>query len=141
LGVLALFLVVFQILILLDKRASAWRKSAVGVATLFALLLFGCWTVATATGKSVASFLPRGRPHTVTLRWQANTSPVDGYNVYRSRASGGPYTKLNNDLVKALTFTDGSVESGATYYYAVRAVDKAQHESGNSNEIVVTIPK
>jgi hypothetical protein len=141
LGVLALFLVVFQILILLDKCASAWRKSTIGLATLFALLLFGWWSFTTATGKSSTSFLSIVRPHTVTLRWQASTSPVDGYNIYRSRTVGGPYTKLNVDLVKDPSFIDSAVESGATYYYVVRAVDHARHESRNSNEIAVTIPK
>jgi amino acid transporter len=141
LGVLALFLIVFQILILLDRRASAWRKSAVGVATLFALLLFGLWCVATATGKPSTSFLSKSAPHSVNLRWQASTSPVDGYNIYRSRTAGGPYTKLNVDWVKDPSFTDRAVESGATYYYVVTAVDHAQHESRNSNEIRATIPK
>jgi hypothetical protein len=37
--------------------------------------------------------------------------------VYRGTVSGGSYTKINSSLVTGLTYTDGTVVSGRTYYY------------------------
>jgi hypothetical protein len=81
-----------------------------------------------------------GNTHTVTLTWKGSTSHVAGYNVYRSITPGGNYARINTSLVQGLTFTDNTVESGKTYYYATRAVDTRGHESANSNEASAAIP-
>ena len=74
---------------------------------------------------------------TVDLSWVASTSPNVAYNVYRGTTLGGPYpTKLNLSPVAALTYRDGTVQGGVTYYYVVRAVDTGGTESVNSNEAV-----
>jgi len=78
--------------------------------------------------------------HSVTLDWAPSSSTVAGYNVYRSTQSGGPYTQINSSLVTTPQFTDSSVQSGQTYFYVVRAVDPSNQESGNSNEVAVSIP-
>ena len=44
--------------------------------------------------------------HVANLTWTASTSTVAGYNVYRSKVSGGPYTKVNAALVTSVTYTD-----------------------------------
>lgn len=76
----------------------------------------------------------------VSLAWDASTSPVVGYNVYRGNQSGGFYTKLNSSLIVATTYTDNTVEAGRTYFYVATAVDTSGIESAFSNEAVAVIP-
>jgi Abnormal spindle-like microcephaly-assoc'd, ASPM-SPD-2-Hydin len=78
--------------------------------------------------------------HTVDLSWQPSTSQVAGYNLYRGTHSGGPYSRLNSSLLDGTNFTDGSVESGATYFYVTKSVDGNSRESSPSNEAKVEIP-
>jgi len=78
--------------------------------------------------------------HSVVLTWNASTSTVAGYNVYRSTVSGSGYTKLNSLLVSALTYTDSSVQNGTTYFYVTTAVDSSSNESVHSNEVSAPIP-
>jgi hypothetical protein len=74
------------------------------------------------------------------LTWDAITSSVIGYNVYRGTQSGGPYTKLTTPLEESTFYTDATVESGQSYFYVVTAVDANNEESGISNEILVIVP-
>ncbi len=78
--------------------------------------------------------------HSVTLTWDASSSEVTGYNVYRGAASAGPFTRLNGSLVNELNFTDGNVTAGATYFYVTTAVDSAGIESGYSNSARAVVP-
>ncbi len=78
--------------------------------------------------------------HSVDLMWDASTSSVIGYNVYRSTTSGGPYTKLNSTVVAGTTYTDSSVEAGQTYFYVTKSVDASNTESVPSNEATAVIP-
>lgn len=77
--------------------------------------------------------------HSVKLNWQASTSTgVTGYKVYRSTISGGYYALLSS--LAGLTFTDMAVQSGATYYYVVAAVNSAGLQSAYSNQVTAVIP-
>ena len=77
--------------------------------------------------------------HSVTLNWNASTSAnVTGYKVYRGTASGGPYSFLAS--AATTTATDNGVNSGATYYYVVTAVDGSNTESAYSNQAQAVIP-
>lgn len=79
--------------------------------------------------------------HSVDLSWQASgTSGIVGYNVYRGTASGGPYQKITSSLDPALSYSDGNVQSGQTYYYVVTAEDNGGAESEHSNEVPATVP-
>jgi hypothetical protein len=78
--------------------------------------------------------------HSVSLTWNASTSAVSGYNIYRSTVSGGSYTKINSSLVAVLTYTDTTVQNGTTYYYVTTAVDSTGSESTFSNEVSAPIP-
>jgi hypothetical protein len=78
--------------------------------------------------------------HSATLSWADSDPTVTGYNVYRSTASGGPYTKLESALVAATTSTDTAVQAGQTYYYVVTSVDSSGVESAYSSEASATIP-
>jgi fibronectin type 3 domain-containing protein len=78
--------------------------------------------------------------HSVDLTWNASTSTVSGYNVYRSTVSGSGYVKLNSSLVAVLTYADSTVQSGTTYFYVTTAVDSSGNESVHSNEVPAVIP-
>jgi hypothetical protein len=78
--------------------------------------------------------------YTVQLTWDASTSQVVGYIVLRGETSGGPYTPLFATALNALSYTDATVASGATYYYVVTAIGETGIESGLSNQVTVVIP-
>jgi Abnormal spindle-like microcephaly-assoc'd, ASPM-SPD-2-Hydin/Immunoglobulin I-set domain/HYDIN/CFA65/VesB-like, Ig-like domain len=78
--------------------------------------------------------------HSVSLSWTRSTSTVNGYLVYISQVSGGPYTKLTNAVLSVPSYTDSSVQNGQTYYYVVTAVDANGAESSYSNQASAVIP-
>ncbi len=78
--------------------------------------------------------------HSAALTWNASTSTVAGYNVYRSTVSGTLYTKINSSLITTLNYTDSTVQSGTTYFYVATAVDASGNESVQSNEVSAPIP-
>ena len=88
------------------------------------------------TGSQSAGLAPPD--HQVSLSWDASAS-ANGYNVYRSTQSGGPYNKINPTLDATTDFADLSVVAGQTYYYVTTAVESVL-ESGYSNEVQVSIP-
>lgn len=92
-------------------------------------------TTVSLTGNGVSA-----GAHSVDLTWDASTSVVVGYNVYRGNQAGGPYTKLNSSPMVATSYTDSTVLGGRTYFYVTTAVDAASVESVFSNEAVAAIP-
>jgi hypothetical protein len=79
--------------------------------------------------------------HSVTLSWTASTTPSVSYNVYRSTASGGPYSsKLTGSPIAGLSYVDNAVVAGQTYYYVATAVDGSGNESAPSTQAAATIP-
>jgi hypothetical protein len=80
--------------------------------------------------------------HSVDVAWDASTSPtLQGYNVYRSIVSGGPYSKLSTTLSPTtLLFTDTTPVSGKHYFYIVTALSTSGAESSASTEVAVSIP-
>ena len=78
--------------------------------------------------------------HSVTLGWNASTSTVSGYNVYRASVSGGPYTKVNSSVDTLTTYVDSTVQSAQTYFYVATAVNSTGAESTFSAEVSATIP-
>ena len=83
----------------------------------------------------------RSEPHSVTLTWDASTSPVGGYRVYRATNSGDPPTLLTLTPPGTTQYTDNLVEAGRTYFYFVTAFDSANRESVPSNKVSVTVPE
>lgn len=77
--------------------------------------------------------------HNVHLSWSPSTSSVVGYNVYRGAAVGA-YSKINSTPDSATTYTDNTVVSGATYYYAATAVNSSGEESAYSTPVKAVIP-
>jgi hypothetical protein len=77
--------------------------------------------------------------HSVLLSWGASSTSGVNYNVYRSTTNGGPYTKLTTVTpVAGLSYIDGTVFSGQTYYYVVTAVNSSG-ESGYSTQATAAV--
>lgn len=87
-------------------------------------------TAESASGSGAAPY--------VTLSWNASTSKVTGYNVYRGTSTNN-YAKINSSLDATTTYTDNSVTPGATYYYAATSVNASGEESGFSSPIEVQV--
>jgi hypothetical protein len=75
----------------------------------------------------------------VSLGWSASTSPVEGYNVYRG-TTPGQYSKLNSAVDPNTSYTDMTVASGTTYYYAATAVNSSGQESAFSAPVEIGVP-
>jgi len=78
--------------------------------------------------------------HSVTLSWSPSSSGYEGFNIYRSTVSGGPYSRVDGFMIPTTSFTDSSVNSGQTYYYVATQVDTTGTESGYSGEVSAAIP-
>jgi hypothetical protein len=91
---------------------------------------------ATAVDFSAATIQARS----AVLTWTASTTPVAGYDIYRSTTDGGPYILLNSTPVMDLTYTDTTVQSGQTYFYVTTAVDSTGTQSVYSNQVQAVIP-
>ena len=76
------------------------------------------------------------RAHSVSLSWTPSAGATS-YNVYRSAASGGPYTKIGQSLTPS--YLDTPVPSGALFYYVVTSVREGT-ESAYSREIKASVP-
>ena len=107
--------------------------SLVGV-LVFISLFGGCGTIGVTANQTTTA-----GTHLVELSWNpSSTSSVIKYNVYRSSQAAGPFGLLNSAAGAA--YTDPTVKSGQTYYYAVTSVDSSGAESAYSNVAVATIP-
>ena len=84
---------------------------------------------------SVPSFLFAG---SVQLRWQANSeSDLQSYNVYYGTKTRNYAPPIPVD--NSTSYTLSGLDEGATYFFAVSAVDTSGNESGYSEEIAKTI--
>jgi hypothetical protein len=78
--------------------------------------------------------------HSVNLSWNASSSKVVGYNVYRGSVSGGPYIQINSTVDPSTTYTDTTVVGGNTYYYVSTSLNSGGRESGFSNQVKAVVP-
>ncbi|MFI8188657.1 PA14 domain-containing protein [Streptomyces sp. NPDC085946] len=88
------------------------------------------------TGTAVSYDAATGRAKSA---WSKNKEmDLAGYRVYR-RPKGGSYGSTPLATTTATSYTDATLpQTGATYYYAVRAFDRAGNVSGRSAERAVT---
>jgi hypothetical protein len=81
----------------------------------------------------------------VTLAWDQNTNPVDGYTVYQRvgnkayNYSSPVWPKDGNKQTNKLTCTLSGLTQGQTYYFVVRA-HYEKVASGDSNEVSFKVP-
>jgi len=76
----------------------------------------------------------------INLTWvQDDFDTLAGYNVYRSYAEDGQYTRLNDYVLSPETkeFFDDTVEPGQIYYYNFTVVKTDLSESTPSGKVVV----
>src|SRR5690348_346042 len=83
-----------------------------------------------------ASDHPNDSGGAIDLSWTPSTArDVASQRVLRATVNGGPYAQVTSFSNNTTTsFTDSGLSNGMTYYYVVRAVDRANNESGNSNQ-------
>jgi hypothetical protein len=140
-GIVCVVLVVCLVLVARHGRISLRGKVVTGIGVIGACALWGIWFSATSGPTPAVSAGARPHKHSVTLTWDASTSPVIGYDIYRRTKNGRGYEKINPALVMGQTsYKDETVLSGMTYYYMARAVDSKGRESFDSAEVVVTVP-
>lgn len=78
--------------------------------------------------------------HSVVLTWTASPTPGVTYNIYRSTTAGSCKATVLTTGITALTFTDTSVTSGATYFYSVDAQNGGGKSACTSPDVQVLIP-
>jgi fibronectin type 3 domain-containing protein len=116
-----------------SKNQFRWLSS-IAVLAFVGLFFCGCGTTGVTTNQTTTA-----GTHLVELSWNpSSTSSVVKYNVYRSSQGAGPFDLLNSAAGSA--YTDSTVQSGQTYYYAVTSVDSNGWESAYSNVAVATVP-
>ncbi|MCB0642495.1 MAG: RICIN domain-containing protein, partial [Phaeodactylibacter sp.] len=70
----------------------------------------------------------------IQLDWIASPdADVTGYHIFRAESAAGPYNTIARN-VTATSFVDNTTLSGATYYYAVKAIDQSMNRSDYSNQ-------
>lgn len=75
----------------------------------------------------------------VELTWAQNDYEVlGGYNLYRSTSATGSFTRLNDAMLSATTYTDTNVEPGVTYYYYFTVVDTDGNEISDARSNVAS---
>ncbi len=91
-------------------------------------------TLASLTGVGTAT------QYNVNLSWNPS-SDVTGYNVYRSTAANGKYSKINPSVNPNTAYVDSTVVSGQTYYYAATSVSSSGQESALSTPpVAASVP-
>jgi hypothetical protein len=76
--------------------------------------------------------------YSVSLSWSPSSN-VQGYNVYRSPAAKGTYTRINSTLNPSTAYVDSTVASGQTYYYSATSVNSSGQESALSTPAVQAV--
>lgn len=75
----------------------------------------------------------------VALDWTDNDEDdLAGYGVYRSTTAGGPYTRVNAEMLTTSSYTDSGLTNGTTYHYVVRAIDDSSKVGESSSEASAT---
>lgn len=83
---------------------------------------------------------PRHGRENILLSWSGvSDSDILGYHLFRRTLSQTTYTQITSQPVTALSFLDGNLPPGETYFYKVIAVNPDGCSSGDSNEISVTL--
>lgn len=93
-----------------------------------------------SSSKSVESLSGVGvsPTYSVGLSWNGMQG-VTGYNIYRSTAANGAYARINPAVEPNTTYSDNTVTSGQTYFYAATSVNTSGQESARSAPPAVAV--
>jgi hypothetical protein len=129
-------------------RTKVWEinENSISYQAPYVALIAGFMSQGTAASDRTPPAPPTGLVATavksteIDVDW-SNNSEADlfGYDVYRSATSGGPYSLIHGGTT-ASAYSDKSVSEFTTYYYVVRAIDRAGNESFNSAQASATTP-
>lgn len=103
----------------------------------------GQLAISTSVSSPTVTLSGTGAGYAVDLSWSAptgSTDPVAGYNVYRAPSGTTSFQRLNTTVDTLTTYTDPSVQTGASYSYYVTSVDPNGVESTPSNTFTLAIP-
>jgi endoglucanase len=116
--------------------SASWQSAAAGSQQLSTATLAPPTGTAAARGDCVPVLTIE-----VDVTWTATASTfADGYRVFRSATSGGPYTLVGTVSGRATTsFTDADVTFLTTYHYVVQAT-RNLWRSANSTQASFTTP-
>lgn len=73
----------------------------------------------------------------ITVGWTDNSTDETGFKIKKRTSSETAYTALTTTEADVVTYTDGSVTEGTTYFYAVSAVN-SNGDSRFSNPVSIT---
>jgi hypothetical protein len=75
-----------------------------------------------------------GKSNSITVAWTPNLeTDLRGYVVYRSTASGGPFTRVNSYAdTKMAFYSDENLPALTRFYYRVAAIDQSGNEGNMS---------
>ena len=76
--------------------------------------------------------------NSVRLQWQAPSTPVKGYHVYRGKAGSAKLERITRDPIRLPSCIDAPAEPGVRYTYAVRAVSRRGVESEPTAQVEAT---
>jgi len=83
---------------------------------------------------------PRHGKESILLSWSGITdSDLRGYHLFRRTSSQTTYTQITTLPVTSLSYLDGNLSPGETYFYKVTAINADGCSSGDSNEISVAL--
>jgi mono/diheme cytochrome c family protein len=74
----------------------------------------------------------------VRLGWQAPRGRLLSYNVYRGQPGMTALTRLTRKPIRATSFSDGTLETGAPYSYVIRAVSARGMESDPARPVTAS---
>lgn len=116
-----------------------WMRVWLGAALLLLTLCGPVWSQ--SQNVTVQYGIQIGPGHRAILSWTASASSgVTSYKVYRSNISGSAYVVLGSVASPTLTYTDGGLPAGKTYFYVVTAISPGG-ESSFSNQVTAVVPQ
>lgn len=92
-----------------------------------------------------------GAPARIVVAWTtASEIETVGFNVYRSDAVAGAYTKLNAELIygardplrgDAYRYADDTITPGKTYYYKLEEIERSGAATQHGPVVAVAPPR
>ena len=108
----------------MDRITGKITAVRAGVVKLYARVstesdrLMGYWQV--IRPEKVTGFVATAKVHSVSMKWNSIVG-ANGYEIYRATSASGTYTRVGTVTGTTTSFSQTGLNTGATYYYKVRA--------------------